>query len=301
MSGLPCEALSERQRGGIHLFHAQQVQCVDGADCVNDAVHGADFMEVDLIDPHPVRRGFGGRQRGKHGDALLPHRLRKPVRSLDQVTNDLQVAMRAVVVVIIVRMRMRVIVCVLHRVRVLGVAMLVRVGVPVTMPPLLVCMHLATMAVRVRKRVSVGGVLVVVGVVVRVGVSVRVRVTLGLPPLVGVRVGVCVRMRMLVRMALSMAMRVGMLVDILSLFTLMRSATDRHFLVPVDGADLDVGRGNVPLAPHDLVHVQVPLVRQREDAFEPRDELIPWSALWIAWLGSRGWGETLKVPSRNIR
>lgn len=171
------------------------------------------------------------------------------------------------------RMRVRVVVGMpSNRVRVVRVAMVVRVGV--RMP-----MRVAVRGVRML-------VLVIMGVIVRVGVSVRVRMAVGMPSLGGVRVGVCVRVRVLVRVAFTCPVVVVHILS--SSCNSLRSTTHRHFLMPVDGADLDMSRGNVPLASHHLFHVQIPLLRQRQDGLEPRHKLIPRSALrtggW-AWCG----------------
>lgn len=247
------------------------------ADRINDTIHGPYFVEVDLVYPDPMRGCFGLGQGSKDSDALFSNRLRESISGFNHVADYLEVAIGAVVM-----MMMVVIVgSVAVRVR---VRMGMRVVVVVRMPSSSVRMLRITVVVRVcvgmPMRVAVRGVHVhvVMGVIVRVGVGVRVRVAVGLPSLVGVRVGMCVRMRVFVRVAFTCPVLVAMLVHTLSSCSL-RSTTHRHFLMPVDGADLDVGRGNVPFASHHLFHVQIPFLRQRQDRLEPRHELVPRSAL----------------------
>jgi len=141
---------------------------------------------------------------------------------------------------------------------------------------MVVVISVVALSVRVGMRMRVVAVRVCVGVPLPEGSVRMVRITVIVCVGVIVRVGVSMRVRVAVRLS---SVLVAMLMHILSCCSLRTTTPHRHFLMPVDGADLDMGRGNVSLASHHLFHVQIPLLCQRQDGLEPRYELITWRAL----------------------
>src|SRR5690606_17727587 len=62
--GTPDHAAPHRKRRAANLFHAQQKKGGNGTDNIDDGVHGANFMEVDLFLRDAVNRRLGPGQGG---------------------------------------------------------------------------------------------------------------------------------------------------------------------------------------------------------------------------------------------